>query len=328
MKSLHFFLLFLLMTVSIIAASNTDNKIKKSEKNLQKSQAQQKEMSQQLDKIAKNIKNANKDNKALNKKLEVLSQQFSENEESYQLSKKTLTEYDQSLGTINTKIKENNKMFIETLANQSSVIYAMNQSHDPSRESIIMQEAYRLFKKQNTKELVLLKRQIDQKEAEKRKITKKRSAVKKKINKLSKQRNEYKKQKSAKEKLLKNLAKNEDNYQNKLQKTMDKQNALRSTLADLNILQKKEVEEEKRIAAEQKAVMLAEAKRKKEERVKREQARVKARKEGTKVVYKTKVEPTPKKQKQKVKDLGSSYKKNKIYAYRGSKRSLLYGVQK
>ncbi len=317
MKSINLIILSILMTVSIFAATNTNTKIKKSEKSLHKSKLEQKETSQQLDKIAKKIKKADKDNKSLNKKLEVLSQQFTQNKEVYKNSKKALSQYDQSLNKINQKIKENNQRFIETLANQSSVIHAMNQSHDPTRESIIMQEAYRLLKKQNSKELIQLNHKIKQKETEKKKIVKKRSTLKKKIDKMSKQRNEYKKQKTAKVKLLKNLSSNEDNYQRKLKKAMNKQDALRSTLADLNILQKKEVEEEKRIAAAQQAAMLAEAKRKKEERAKNEQARVKARKEGTKVVYKTKVEAIP--TKQKVRDLGSSYEKNKIYAYRGSK---------
>jgi len=137
-------------------------------------------MSVQLDKIAKDIKKANRDNKALNKKLETLSQKFSKSEKVYQASKKTLAEYDQNLKSINNKIKEKNRQFIETLANQSSIIYAMNQSHEPTRESIVMQEAYRLLKKQNARELAELKQQIDRKRAEKRKITRKRSSIKRK----------------------------------------------------------------------------------------------------------------------------------------------------
>jgi septal ring factor EnvC (AmiA/AmiB activator) len=98
---------------------------------------------------------------------------------------------------------------------------------------------------------------------------------------------------------------------------LDRQNALRSTLADLNIIQKKEVEEEKRIAAAQKAAMLAEKKRKKAERRKRREARAKARKEGKKVLYNTKIKSTP--SSRKVRKIGSSYHKSKVYAYHGGK---------
>ncbi len=318
MKKVILIASLLFLTASIFAASNTDNKIKKSEKNLQKSETQQKEASEQLDKIAKDIKKANRDNQALNKKLEVLSEQFSQNEEAYQISKKTLVEYDQSLNTINRKIKEKKQIFIETLANQSSVIHAMNESHDPSRESIVMQEAYQLLKKQNNKELIALKQQIDDKKILKRKIVEKRSSVKNKIDKIAKERKEYEKQKITKQKLLRKLENNEGQYRNKLQKTMDKQNALRSTLADLNILQKKEVEKEKQIAAEQKAAMLAKARQEKADRKKRKLARAKARKAGKKVVYEAKPKVVAS-SKPSVKKRGSSYRKNKTYAYRGNK---------
>ena len=324
-KRIILFVSLLLLSLPLLSAPATDKKIKKSEKNLNKSVKEQKEMSGQLDKIAKNIKNANRDNKAVNKKLEVLSQKYSQNKEAYQASKKSLAEYDQNLKAINQKIKEENKKFVEVLANQSSVIHAMNQSHDPTRESIVMQEAYRLLKKQNTKELAELKQQIDRNKVQKRKITKKRTSVKKKIDKMAKQRKEYEVQKNTKKKLLKSLASDEGKYRQKLQKEMDKQNALRSALAELNILQKKEVEEERRIAAEQKAAMLAEEKRKQAERKEREQARAEARKKGKKVVYTTKkttkkatkVKETP--ADRNVRKVGSSYKKDKIYAYRGGK---------
>ena len=313
-------MVFLLAGTVMFAASTTDKKIKKSEKNLQRSEKKQKKMSEQLDKIARDIKKANRDNKALNKKLEILSRKFSENEKIYSKSKKALAEYDQNLQAINQKIEEKNRQFVEILANQSSIIYAMNQSHEPTRESLVMQEAYRLLKKQNARELAELKQQIDRQKAEKRKITKKRSYLKKKIDKITKEREEYKKKRVAKQKLLKKLAADEEKYRKELQKVMDEQNALRSTLADLNIIHQKEVEEERRIAAEQKAAMLAEEKRKKEERNKRKEAREKARKKGEKVVYAPeakKAEPAP--TSGNVRKLGSSYHKNKVYAYRGKK---------
>ena len=323
MKRIILFVGLLLLSLPLLSATTTDKKIKKSEKNLNKSVKEQKEMSGQLDKIAKDIENANRDNKKLNKKLEVLSQKYSQNKETYKALKKSLAEYDQNLKAINRKIKEENKKFVEVLANQSSVIHAMNQSHDPTRESIVMQEAYRLLKKQNTKELAELKLQIDRNKAQKRMITKKRTSVKKKIDKIAKQQKEYEKQKTRKKKLLKSLAADEEKYRKKLQKEIDRQNELRSALAELNILQKKEVEEERRIAAEQKAAMLAKEKQKQEERKKREQARKEARKEGKKVVYtakttkSTKVKETP--SDRSVRKVGSSYKKDKIYAYRGGK---------
>lgn len=274
-------------------------------------------MSKHLDIIARDIKKAEKENVKLNRKLEVLSHEYSKNETSYQISKKKLAEYEKNLSVINKKIEKKKKRYINLLAQQVSVIHAMSQTHEPTKESVIKHEVYKLYKKQNAKELAALKQQIDKGKAEKRKITRSRKIVKKKIDRLSKQRKEYKKKRQSKEKLLKKLTSDEEAYRKKLQKAMDTQSALRSTLADLNILRKKEVEEERRREAEQKAAMLAEEKRKKEERRQRELARAKARKEGQKVVYETKVKSTP--VDRGVKKVGSSYKKDKVYAYRGGK---------
>ena len=165
--------------------------------------------------------------------------------------------------------------------------------------------------------LAILEKQIRDKKAKKKDIIYKRKAVKKKIDSIVKQREEYKKERQLKDKILKKLAMDEDNYQSELKKTIDAQNSLKSTLADLNIIQKKEVEEERRIAAAQKAAMLAEKRRKAAERRKRRAARAKARKEGRKVVYNTKIKSTP--SSRRVKKIGSSYKRSKIYAYHGSR---------
>ncbi|SFV64291.1 Membrane-bound metallopeptidase [hydrothermal vent metagenome] len=317
MAKFFLLLLVLISTESIMASSTTEKKIKKSVVSLDKSIKKQKKMSSQLEMIAKNIDKTNRENRALNKKLQKLSAEFSKNENVYQMSKKELAKYNKSLAEINKKIKEKHDIFIKTLADQASIVYAMSQSHEATRKSIVLEEAYILLKKQNSKDLAILKQQIREKNAKKREIISKRKLVKKKINSIAKQRDEYKKEREAKHRLLKKLAMDEDRYQAKLKKIIDTQNALKSTLADLNIIQKKEVEEERRIAAAQKAAMLAEKRRKAAERKRRKEARAKARREGKKVVYNTKIESTP--SNRSVKKIGSSYRKSKVYAYHGVK---------
>lgn len=307
-----------MISMPLYATSSTNKKIKKSEESLDTNAQNQKEVNDQLEQIAKDIKKANNANSVLNKKLESLSSQYSKNEKVYKKSKNELFQYDRVLTQINQKIINEHDKFIKILANQSSIIYAMNQSHDPSRESIVMQEAYGLLKEQNSRELAELKRQIDQNKAQKRKITKRRKSAKERIDKIAKQKKDYEKQRITKRKLVKKLSKDEDQYRKKLQKAMDKQNALRSTLADLNILKKKEVENERRIAAEQKALMIAQEKRKRKERKERELARKKARKKGTKVVYTAKTE-TKATTNRNIRKVGSSYTKNKVSAYYGGK---------
>ena len=72
------------------------------------------------------------------------------------------------------------------------------------------------------------------------------------LDRIVKKREEYAQKKLAKEKLRKKLSKDEENYNAKLEKIVDKQNSLRSTLAKLNILHTKEVEEARKRAAARK----------------------------------------------------------------------------
>ncbi len=307
--------LSVLLSSSLILATGTDKKIKSSTKNLNQSVAQEKKVSRQLDKIAKDIQQEQNNNLQLNKKLASLSQEYQKNETSYKKSKITLTEYNNNLTDISADIEDKKEKYVALLAQQFSVIHAMTQSHEANRESIIKQEMYQLYKIQNTQTLKSLEAQINKWKKQKKKIIKNRISLKNKIDSLTVQRNEYKKKRKEKQAILGKLSSNEEAYRKKLQQTLDKQDALRSTLTDLNIIHKKELAEEKKRIAQQKATMLKEEKRKKAERKARKLARAEARKKGQKVVYNTK----PRKQKKKKKSLGSSYKKNKIYAYRGGK---------
>ncbi len=311
---MRIFLAILLLNI-VVLATGTDKKIKSSKKNLNRSVEQQKKVNRQLDKIAKDIEEAQNDNLELNKKLVGLSQEYRKNEALYKKSKSNLTQYNKNLVDINRDIEEKKERYVSLLAHQFSIIHAMNQSHEASRESIIKQEIYQLYKIQNAQELKLLGEQISRWKKQKKRIIKESIALKKKINTLNRQREEYKNRRKEKQSILDKLSSSEIAYRKKLQQSLDRQDALRSTLADLNIIHKREVAQEKRRIALQKEAMLKEERRKKAERKARKLAREKARKSGKKVVYNTK----PRKSKKTKNSRGSSYHKDKIYAYRGGK---------
>jgi len=310
-------ILFLsIFSLSLTSATTTEKKIKSSKHNLNKIVAIEKKTTTQLDKIAKDIEDAQNDNIELNKKLSLLSDEYHKNASSYNQSKEALSKFDNNLKEISRDIEDKKDKYINLLAQQFSVIHAMTQSHEANRESIIKQEMYKLYKIQNDQELKYLQEQISNWKRQKKEIIKDRIVIKHKINKLAQQRNKYKKSRTDKENILDKLESNEDRYKAKLQETLDKQNALRSTLADLNIIHKKELAEEKRRIEKQKAKIIAERKRKRLERKKRRLAREKARKAGKKVVYNTKKKKKKKKKRKKKK---YSSNRNKVYSYKGAK---------
>jgi len=329
------FILYFCLALVLLYGSTTTKKIKKSEHALSSTQKEQTQANRKLDKIAKDIKKAEKDIVYLEKKLDVLDKDQSKTKEEYKALKKELKQSTSEYEKTSKDLDRKRKQFISLLSEQFSIVYAIQQSHEPTRESIITQEVYKAYKKQNTKMLANLKSEI--RTLKKRKQDKKylRNKTLNKINRLIKKREEYAQKKLAKKKLLKKLAQDEEKYNAKLQKIVDKQNSLRSTLAKLNILQAKEVEEARKQALARKEAIRLEKERKarlrkakaaalaKEQKAneavrkaKTEEAKAKAKlaaKEATqekKKVYK---------ESEKVRNVNSSYHKPKVYTYKGGK---------
>jgi septal ring factor EnvC (AmiA/AmiB activator) len=335
------YLLFSFFVVSaLLFGASTTTKIKESKKDLSSIKRDKKKTSRQLDKIAKDIKAAEKEIAALSKKIEALEADQSKNEARYEVLKKELASSKSELEKTSRLLKEKHQKFISLLSEQFSVIFAMKQAqHEPTRDSIMSQEIYKAYKRLNTHELEVLKKDI----FALRKRKKEKLALQKKtqseIKRIIKQRESYAQKKAAKEKLLKKMASDEEKYNAKLAKIEDKQNDLRATLAKLNILHKQEVEEARKRAEARKEALRLEKERKRRIRREKELARAKARK-AKEALKKAKteeakkkarlaasqaakevkaVELKSKKQSDRVRQINSSYKKEKVAAYRGGK---------
>lgn len=329
-----FFLIFF-VAIGLLHGASTTSKIEKSKKNLSATAAAKKKASRQLGKIANDIKSAEKDIVYLEKKIADLEKDQEEREKKYVSLQKELSKYETDLKETSQVLEEKRKSFISLLSEQFSILFAMQQSHEPTRESILMQEVYVAYKNHNTRMLSSLRYDIEQLKKQKNDKVYLRNKTKNQIVKIVKKRDEYAQKKAAKEKLRKKLAKDEEKYNAQLAKLVDKQDSLRSTLAKLNILHKKEVKEAQRIAAAKKEAMRLEKKRQREIREAKERARAKERKAQADL-KKAKTEADRKKarlaaaeakkeqtkvykESEKVRQVNSSYKKSKTYAYRGGK---------
>jgi len=329
------FIFYFFLTLVLLYGSTTTKKIKKSEHALSSTQKEQKQANRKLDRIARDIKKAEEDIDYLEKKIEKLAKDQSKTEEEYELLKKELRQSTLEYEKTSKELDRKRKQFISLLSEQFSIVYAIQQSHEPTRQSIIIQEVYKAYKKQNTKLLASLKSEILT--LKKRKQNKKylRNKTLNRINRLIKKKEEYAQKKFAKKKLLKKLAQDEEKYNAKLDKIVDKQNSLRSTLAKLNILQAKEVEEARKQALARKKAIRLEKERKarlrkakaaalaKEQKAneavrkaKTEEAKAKAELAAKKA---TREKKEVYKESEKVRNVNSSYHKPKVYAYKGGK---------
>lgn len=330
-----------LLGISLVYGASTSTKIKNSKQDLSATNSAKKKTSRKLGKIAADIKKAEKDIDYLDHKLDVLEEDKEKTEKEYKQLKTELANSEKTLKTMSKEIETKHKAFIKLLSDQFSVIFAIQQFKNPTQKSIISYEVYKAYKEHNAKELKSLKREIATLEKKKQNKRFQQNKTKKAIASIEKKRKSYTQQKKQKEKLVARLGDDEEKYQAKLQNLVDKQSSLSDTLAKLNILHKKEVEESRRRAAERreairlekerqrkmrkaKALAKAKAKKAKEAQKALRLAKTKKAKEAAKIAAKKaereeKVAQKAYKKSAKVRKVNSSYQKSKIYAYRGGK---------
>lgn len=329
------FILICFVTIGLLHGASTTVKIEKSKKNLSTTSVAKKKTSRKLSKIAKDIQAAQKDIVYLEKKIGKLEIDQKKSEQQYVLLKTELSKSEKDLKMTNKALEEKRKAFITLLSEQFSIIFAMQQAHEPTKESILLEEVYIAYKNHNTKMLSTLRADIGRLKKQKDKKIVLRNKTKSKIERIVKKREDYAQKKLAKEKLRKKLTRDEEKYNVKLAKIVDKQNSLRSTLSKLNILHTQEVNEARKRAEAKKEAMRLEKKRQREIREAKALARAKARKaqeelrraktEAERAKARLAAKKAEKAQKkvykksEKVRQVNSSYTPAKTYRYRGGK---------
>jgi len=323
------------VAIGLLYGASTASAVEDSKKNLSVTSSAKKKASRKLSKIAKDIQSAEKDIVYLEKKIGTLEKDQEKSEQQYEVLKNELSQSEKDLTLTSQALEEKHQAFISLLSEQFSIIFAMEQAHEPTRESILSQEVYIAYKNHNTKMLATLRADIGKLKKQKDDKIFLRNKTKNKIDRIVKKREDYAQKKLAKEKLRKKLSGDEEKYNAKLAKIVDKQNSLRSTLATLNILHTQEVKEATKRAAAEKEAMRLEKKRQREIREAKALARANERK-AQEDLKKAKTEQERKKARlaaaeakkekqkvykksEKVRQVNSSYKKSQTYAYRGGK---------
>jgi len=327
------------LACTFVYAVSTTAQIKNSKKDLSIMGSAKKKANRKLDKIASDIKQASMEVSNLDNKLEKLSIEKEKTEKLYQMLKVELDNSEETLAQTNSEIEKKNKFFATLLSEQFSVIFAMKQFNTPTEKSIISYEVYKAYKKHNAKELQLLKDEIANLKTSKKVKVQKRDTVKKSIAKFDKTRKTYIREKLKQKKLMAKLNTDEEKYQSKLQELADKQGSLRSTLAKLNILHTKEVQDARKRAKARKEAMRLEKLRlrkiRKEKILARKKAReakaaiklaknaaakraaraksARAEKEVVRVQRKVGISS------ERVRKINSSYSRGTTYKYRGTK---------
>ena len=286
------------------SGGSTVSRIDSSKNDLSQTGKKQKQLNQQLFKIAKSILKAEKDNKKLAKILKSLTKDKAVNEDKYTVAKKKINAFEGKINSLDKTIKKQNEHFVSLLIDQFSLMIVMDKIEKKTIDSVVMREIYETYKEKNVQDLNTLKSEISKSLKKKKEVLGYQKKIKSSISKISKKRDAYRKKKAEKEKLLKKLALDEAAYRKNIKELMRKQSMIRSTLAKLDIIRQDEISKERALEREREA-----------EINRRASARTAARESDTQGHVSAKSFTNN----ERVKQVGSSYHKNKIYRYRGAK---------
>lgn len=324
-------ILWCFVAFSLLFATSTVEKIKDSKQGLKATSSEKKKTSRKLEKIAEDIKKAEKDIAFLEKKIDLLKADEDKTEKAYTQLKQELSDAEKELEEINSEIKKKREAFLSLATEQFSVIFALQQLKTQTRESVISYEVYKAYEKHNNEELEALKKEIVTLEETQKSKRSLRDRTKKSLSGIIAKRKDYVEKKRKKEVYVKGLMDDEEKYQKKFNQIVDRQSMLSETLAQLNILHKKEVEEARRAAEARKEAIRLEKERKRKIRIAQEKeraaqlalmkAQTKEAKQAAELAAKEAQNNrvAAEKQSAKVRKVHSSYQKPKTYAYRGRK---------
>ena len=235
------FLIILLIIFSFLSGANINHQIKSSNQKLNIIKKDKSKTTAKLSEVVNSIKKANRDKENFDKKINRLAKEKKQNKVLYKKSKVKLNKYNKLYRDTDREIKKRRLEFLSLLSNQFGVVFAMEQLDKNSQKSVIYREIYKYYKAQNIKEIEDLKSQISKWKNKKWEIVKKRKNIQHTMRSIENKKKEYREAKINKTKLLKKLAIDEAIYRKKLERIIDKQSSLRTTLANLNILHKKNV---------------------------------------------------------------------------------------
>ncbi len=222
----------------MIFSTSINSKIKQSKKQLISKKIQYKKMDKKLSLIAKKILSAKKEQKLLAKRLDKLAKNIKKNEAEFLRLQKKEKKITVELSSIGGDIEKKEKKFLDLIAKNFSLALALDELKQPTPDSVMMKEAYKLYAKENAKEIEKLEKDIEELRDKKSMLKLKQSRISKRLEKFIAQRKEFQEKKAQKDKLVKNLAIDKAIYQKRFNKIKASRRNLEQKLAKLKIIKR------------------------------------------------------------------------------------------
>ncbi len=234
-------LLFLLL-ISPIFSSSIDRKIASKKTQISSKNIEYNKMDKKLSKIAKKIIEAKAERSRLNKRLNSLEENIKKNQSKFDKLSSKKKALAIELSKLSRDIEEKRDQFISLVAEKFSMSLVLEELDKPTSESIIMQEAYGVYAKDNEREIAKLKDDIEALKSKEGDYIDEQSEIKKSIRSYIEERAEYEDKKAKKTKLIKELARDKAIYKKRFDRIRATKRSLQKKLAKLEIIKQEEQE--------------------------------------------------------------------------------------
>jgi len=228
--------LFVVLSLSLLFSTSIDKKIKIKKRQLHAKEIEYNKMDKKLSTLAKKIIDVKAQIEKLDKMLTQSQKKMRENQRKFNelSSKKKIL--DKEINELNKKIEAKQEKFIELVADKFSMALVLDELKKPTPKSVMLQETYKVYAKENEKKIENLKNDIDKlNEKESFLITQQQILQKEIINYKTKIQ-EYKAQKAQKTELIRELARDKAIYKKRFDKIRASRRALQRKLAKLKII--------------------------------------------------------------------------------------------
>jgi len=238
-------ILFMALFLPLFLFSSIDSKIKEKKREISSQKVEYEKMDKKLSTIASKIISAKEEREKLELKISKLEESIKKNKVNYRELQNKQDVINQKLSELTTEISEKEEEFISLVAKKFSMALVLEELNQPTSESIMLQETYSIYAKENERQIAILKDNIRELKIKEDYFQNKKENIQRILTSYQEEREEYKSKKYKKVLLLKALAQDKAIYRQRFDKIRGTQRALQRKLSSLQIVKRDRAREKR-----------------------------------------------------------------------------------
>jgi murein DD-endopeptidase MepM/ murein hydrolase activator NlpD len=235
--------LFIVLCITLLFGTSIDRKIKIKKRQLHSKQNEYNKMDKKLSTLAKKIIDAKAQSAELDKMLTQSEKNIKENQSRFDDLSSKKKVLDKKIDDLNRDIEAKREKFINLIADKFSMALILDEIKKPTPKSIMLQEAYGVYAKENEQKIKNLQIDIDKLNKKENYFINEQQNIQIEIRDYKRKREEYRVQKAQKTKLIRELARDKAIYKRRFDKIRANRRALQRKLAKLKIIKQDRADE-------------------------------------------------------------------------------------